>query len=51
MSPVWCQPCRAASAVAAGSLALLRHLAGSPDAATDLQDSVQRVLKSLTIPG
>ncbi|HTT52722.1 MAG TPA: TetR/AcrR family transcriptional regulator [Streptosporangiaceae bacterium] len=31
--------------------ALLRHLAGSPDAATDLQDSVQRVLGSLTVPG
>ena len=31
--------------------ALLRHLAGSPDAATDLQDSVQRVLGSLTILG
>jgi AcrR family transcriptional regulator len=31
--------------------ALLRHLAGSPDAATDLQDSVQRVLESVTIRG
>ena len=31
--------------------ALLRHLAGSPDAATDLQDSVQRVLGSMTILG
>jgi AcrR family transcriptional regulator len=31
--------------------ALLRHLAGSPDAATDLQDNVQRVLESLTIRG
>jgi AcrR family transcriptional regulator len=31
--------------------ALLRHLAGSPDAATDLQDSVQRVLGSMTVLG
>jgi AcrR family transcriptional regulator len=31
--------------------ALLRHLAGSPDAATDLDDSVQRVLESVTIRG
>jgi AcrR family transcriptional regulator len=31
--------------------ALLRHLAGSPDAATDLQDGVQRVLGSLAIAG
>jgi AcrR family transcriptional regulator len=31
--------------------ALLRHLAGSPDAATDLQDSVQRVLESVTVHG
>ena len=30
---------------------LLRHLAGSHDAATDLEDSVQRVLESVTIRG
>jgi hypothetical protein len=30
---------------------LLRHLAGNPDAGTDLQDSVQRVLASLIIRG
>jgi hypothetical protein len=29
--------------------ALLRHLAGSADAARDLEENVQRVLESLTI--
>jgi hypothetical protein len=58
MSPVWCQPCRDASCVAAGFYAifdglfqqgLLKHLSGDTDAARDLQERAEYLMGKLIL--